>query len=310
MRVLLLAPYAFLLAEWRAAAARCAAPVDLVGPEDGAADSSIDAAIVYRPPPGLLRRLPNLRIIYSLGAGFDHLASDPLLPDVPIVRMTSPVKLQLMNQWVLYAVLRFHRGFDRLEAMQRERRWEYQPPGPLPAARRVSVVGLGELGRSAAELLRDQGFHVSGWSRSPKSIDGIRCLHGPGGLAELLPVTDILVCLLALNRATTGLLDAALFARLPRGAAVINAARGPHVVTEDLLAALDSGQLRGAALDVTDPEPLPPGHRLWSHPGVLITPHMASYLPHELSLASLLDNYRRVMAGLPPLHQVDPRDCS
>jgi glyoxylate/hydroxypyruvate reductase A len=307
VRLLLLTIAPHLVPEWRTAVARAGVDVDVVGPEDDVPPTSIDAALVYRPSPGRLRLLPNLKIIFSLGAGIDHFATDPQLPDVPIVKLVSPAKLQLMNEWILYAVLRFHRGFDRCAALQREGLWNHQGTGPLAAERRVSVLGLGDLGRAAVEMLRDHGFQVTGWSRSAKTVDGVRCLHGPAGLAELLPATDILVCLLALTAETTGLLNARLFAQLPRGAAVINAGRGAQLVTADLLAALDSGQLGGAMLDVTDPEPLPPDHRLWSHPGVVITPHMASFQPHAQALESLLDNYRRALGGQPLLHRVDLR---
>lgn len=281
------------------------ASIELFGPDDAYAPEGIDAGLVYRPPRGVLARCRNLRLVYSLGAGVEHLESDPELPDVPVVKLMTTAKQSLMNQWVLYAVLRFHRGFDRFEQLQRDRRWEHQGPGPLAGDRRVTVLGLGDLGGAAATMLRDQGFRVSGWSRTPKRIDGVRCEHGPEGLAALLPETDILVCLLALTAQTVGLLDARLFARLPRGAAVVNAGRGQQLVAADLIDALDSGHLRGAMLDVTDPEPLPPEHPLWSHPRVAITPHMSAYMPHRKAVVSLMENWRRLEAGEPLLHRVD-----
>jgi glyoxylate/hydroxypyruvate reductase A len=305
MRLVLLADVDGMLQQWRAAIGRAAADIEIVGPEDDRPAAAVDAALVYGPTAGRLRRYPNLKLIFSLGAGVEQLASDPELPGVPIVKLMSGAKQRLMCEWVLYAVLRFHRGFDRFEQLQRERRWVFQGTGPLAADRRVTVLGLGDLGRAVAELLRDQGFNVRGWSRTPRSINGIDCRYGPAGLQQLLPDTDILVCLLALTPETTGLLDAGLFARLPRGAAVINAGRGRQLVLEDLRAALDSGQLRGAMLDVADPEPLPTGHPLWTDPRVIITPHVASYMPHESAIPSLLDNYRRVVEGQPLLHQVD-----
>jgi glyoxylate/hydroxypyruvate reductase len=307
MRLLLLSSAPGVLQQWRDAVARVAPEIAVYGPDDEVPATTFDAALVFEPPRGQLRRYPNLRIIFSLGAGVERLIADPELPDLPLVRLMSGVKQQLMNHWVLYAVLRFHRGFDRFERLQRAGRWEWQGTGPRAAERSVSVLGLGDLGQASAELLRDQGFQVRGWSRSPRRIDGVHCLHGPAGLQELLPVTDILVCLLPLTTETRGLLNAGLFARLPRGAAVINAGRGPQLVLDDLLAALDGGQLRGAMLDVTDPEPLPAAHPLWAHPRVVLTPHMASYMPHEAAIPSLLDNYRRVISGQPLLHQVDRR---
>jgi glyoxylate/hydroxypyruvate reductase len=305
MRLLLLSSAPGILQEWRAAVARAAPGIEVHGPDEEVPAAAFDAALVFAPPRGRLRRYPNLKIIFSLGAGVEQLIADPEFPDVPLVRLMSAAKQRLMNQWVLYAVLRFHRGFDRFEELQRAGRWEWQGSGPGAAERCVSVLGLGDLGRASAELLRDQGFQVRGWSRSPRSIDGVHCLHGPAGLQQLLPDTDILVCLLPLTAATRGLLNAELFARLPRGAAVVNAGRGQQLVLEDLRAALDSGHLRGAMLDVTDPEPLPPGHPLWQHPHLVITPHMASYMPHESAIPSLLDNYQRVLEGRELLHLVD-----
>lgn len=293
------------LQEWREMIRATRAPIELYGPEDRYLPGDVDAGLVYRPPRGVLAGCPNLRLIFSLGAGVDHLSSDPELPEVPIVKLMTPAKQALMNEWILYAVLRFHRGFDRFERLQRERRWEHQGPGPLAEERRVTVLGLGDLGAAAAAMLRDHGFRVAGWSRTPKTIEGVRCESGMAGLHALLPETDILVCLLALTPETAGLLDASLFARLPKGAAVVNAGRGQQLVAADLVAALDGGQLRGAMLDVADPEPLPPDDPLWTHPKVAITPHMSAYMPHHKALASLLENWRRLQAGEPLLHRVD-----
>jgi len=272
---------------------------------DEAAPDDVDAAVVQDPPAGALRRYPRLRAIFSLGAGVEHLWSDPLLPDVPLVKMASPMKARVMAEYVLYAVLRHHRGFDALERQQATQSWR-RPTlySPLASERRVTVLGLGELGLAAAQALQAHGFRVAGWSRTPKDLPGIACHAGPQGLAHLLPETEILVSLLPLTPDTEGLLNARLFAQLPAGAAVINAGRGRQLVAADLVAALDRGHLSGATLDVVEPEPLPPGHPLW-HPRIFVTVHTASYPPPHTAAPSLVENLHRLAAGQPLLRLVD-----
>lgn len=306
LNVLMLARLPGVLDEWRAGARRHEG-VTVLGPKDAFDPAEVDAAVVWSPPRGWLRRYPNLRLICSLGAGVEHLSSDPELPDVPIVKLMSAAKQRLMNEWVMYAVLRFHRGFDRFEQLQRQARWETPGPGPLAEHTRVTVLGLGDLGQAAATMLSQHGFAVTGWSRTPRAVPGVRCLHGAEGLDTALAHAHILVCLLALTPATEGLLNAALFARLPRGAAIVNVGRGRHLAEADLLAALDSGHLRGAMLDVAEPEPLPPGHPFWHHPAIVLTPHVAAYMPHHAALDSLLATWHDVLAGVPLAHRVDLR---
>jgi glyoxylate/hydroxypyruvate reductase A len=204
----------------------------------------------------------------------------------------------------LTAVLRHHREFDRFSRAQRRKEWSYAfPLGP--AERRVGVLGLGELGRAVASTLSAQGFPVAGWSRTAKEAEGITCFAGEAGLKPFLARTDILVCLLPLTAATRGILAAATFAALPQGAFVINVGRGAHLVEADLLAALASGQLAGATLDVFDQEPLPAASPLWDHPNVLITPHVASYCDPRTAADGVADNLRRLAAGEPLLNVVD-----
>jgi glyoxylate/hydroxypyruvate reductase A len=266
--------------------------------------AEIELALVWRPPPGELARYPNLKAILSLGAGVDGLIADPTLPDVPLVRMVDPSLTRTMTEYVLLAVLRHHRELDRFERAQRAREWAYAFP-PQAAERRVGIVGLGELGAAAARQLVAHGFPVSGWSRSPKAIDGVVSYAGHGELHGFLHRTDILVCLLPLTAETEGILDAATFAELPHGACVINVARGRHLVERDLLRALDSGHLGGATLDVFREEPLPPDDPLWGHPKVLVTPHVASYCVPASAADGVAADIRRVLAGQPPSHQVD-----
>ncbi len=266
--------------------------------------AEIEVALVWRPPPGELRRCPNLKAILSLGAGIDGLVADATLPDVPIARMVDPSLTCAMAEYVLLAVLRHHREFDRYEREQRGRRWSYAFP-PQAAERRVGVMGLGELGAAAARSLVAHGFPVAGWSRTSKAIEGVGSYASLDELQAFLRRTDILVCLLPLTADTAGVLDAGTFAALPRGAYVVNVARGQHLVEGDLIAALDSGHLAGATLDVFRAEPLPPESPLWAHPKVLITPHVASYSLPATAADGVVANIRRALAGAPLLHEVD-----
>ncbi len=266
--------------------------------------AAIDTALVWRPPPGELARYPNLKAILSLGAGIEGLIADPTLPNVPIARMVDPSLARTMTEYVLLAVLRHHREFDRFEREQRARRWAYRFP-PQAALRRVGIMGLGELGAAAARTLVAHGFAVFGWSRTPKAIKGVTSYAGRSELHAFLHQADILVCLLPLTAETRGILDAETFASLPHGACVINVARGAHLIEADLLAALLSGHLGGATLDVFETEPLPPESPLWARSDVLVTPHVASYSLPATAADGVVENIRRARAGQPLRHQVD-----
>ena len=266
--------------------------------------ADIDYALVYAPPPGLMASLPNLKAIFSLWAGIDHLGSDPDLPPVPVVRMVERSMTATMTAHVVQQVLAIHGQSQAYRALQAERRWQ-QLDLVAPRDRRVGILGLGALGRDAAEKLLALRFDVAGWSRTPKQIAGIACHHGSAGLADFLARTEILVCQLPLTGATRGLLNRRLFERLPRGAHVINCARGGHLVDADLLSALDAGQLAGAALDVFGEEPLPDGHPFWRHPRITVTPHIAAFSVPETAAEAVAANIRRMEAGEPPLGVVD-----
>lgn len=272
---------------------------------------SIAYACVWLPPPGLLATLPNLRAIFSLGAGVDHILCDPALPkDVPVVRIVDPDLTMRMTEYVVLHVLMHHRGQRRYDAQQREHRWyeHHQPPAADVA---VGVMGLGVLGQDAAQVLRRLGFQVAGWSRTHKRIDGIETFHGADGLARFLRRTEILVCLLPSTPATRGILCNDLFRQLKHdgalgGAYVINAGRGALQVDDDILAALDDGSLSGATLDVFPTEPLPATSPLWDHPAVTVTPHCAAASdPHAL-VANILRQMERYEQGLPLEHVIDP----
>ncbi len=291
--------------EWRAALARLDPDIDFrVWPDTGPV-AEIEFALVWRAEPGDLRRYPNLKAIFNLGAGVDALLKDASLPpDVPIVRLVDRGLTIGMTEYVLLHVLRYHRGLPELEAQQRRREWTPRLY-PLPWRRRVGILGLGVLGGDAATTLAGLGFDVAGWSRSPKALPGVKGFIGAAGLIPFLNRSEILVCLLPLTAATAGILDAGAFAALPRGAAVINAARGGHVVEADLLAALDSGQVGHATLDVFAEEPPPSDHPFWAHPRVTMTPHVASLTVPETAAEGIVEGMRRARTGEALRHVVD-----
>lgn len=240
--------------------------------------ASIHYAATWNHPPHSLAGLTNLRVLFSLGAGVDHMFRDPGLPDVPLVRVNDADLRDRMSEYVLLHVLLWHRQQRMYDYLQHEKRWEDDPLQPAAKDVRVGVMGLGVLGSDAARKLAMVGFDVAGWSRSAKDIEGIDCFSGTGELDAFLARTDILVVLLPLTPQTQGILNAGLFARLARdgrlgGPVLINVGRGKLQVEADILAALDEGILRAATLDVFETEPLPPDSALWHHPQVTVTPH-------------------------------------
>ncbi|WP_027135068.1 2-hydroxyacid dehydrogenase [Geminicoccus roseus] len=267
--------------------------------------ADIDLALVWLPPPGLLASLPNLKAILSLGAGVDAMLDDPTLPaDLPLCRLVDPSLTATMSEYVLLHVLKYHRMQDLFARDQRERRWQLRLPAPASSTR-VGILGLGVLGTDAARVLAGHGFSLRGWSRSQKQLDGVACFAGPAQLPAFLAQTDILVCLLPLTAETTGILDRDLFARLPKGARLVHVGRGAQLVEEDLLDALDRGQLGGATVDVFVQEPLPPEHPFWAHPAIDITPHAASYSDPAVGADVIAENIRRFFDGRPLQHVVD-----
>jgi len=238
--------------------------------------AAIDYALVWHPEPGLLSSLPNLRLIVSLGAGIDHILRDPALPaGIPILRLVDPHMTQAMCEYIALQVLRLHRR--DLDYLTQQAAAEWREHKQKNASERpVGILGFGVLGQAAGRTLQGLGFDVAGWSRSAKVVPGFATYSGAEGLDALLSRSEILVCLLPMTPETEGILDARLFARLPRGASLVNAGRGRHLVEADLLAALDSGRLSAAVLDVFRDEPLPPGHPFWRHPRIVVTPHVAA----------------------------------
>lgn len=255
----------------------------------------IDAVVCWSPPPGLLARMPRLRLVQSVGAGTDHITRDATLPDVPVCRIIDPEMAAGMNAYVAWAVVHGQRHMGRYLDHQRLSTWKEAPIVP-PGRHRVGIAGLGVLGQSAARALAAIGYAVRGWSRSPKDDlpAGITAFHGDAARAEFLAGCDTLVCLLPLTEDTHGLLNADLFAQLPRGARLVNVGRGAHLVQDDLLAALDSGQLASAVLDAFVQEPLPPGHPFWQHPAITVTPHIATRTGPQTIAQLTHDNLARL----------------
>jgi glyoxylate/hydroxypyruvate reductase A len=267
--------------------------------------ADVEYALVWKPPAGMLASLPKLRVIASLGAGVDHIFADPALPPhVPVVRLVDPYMVEAMSEYVVFQVLRLHRQDLAYLAQARRGEWR-ELRQPNAAQRRVGILGLGEMGGDAARKLKALGFDVAGWSRRPRSLDGTRCYHGAAGLSEMLASTEILVCLLPLTAETENILDARLFSQLPRGAAIINAGRGGHLVDADVIPALDSGQLSAAVLDVFRTEPLPPDHPFWRHEKVVVTPHVAAATNPETAVRVVAETFRRARDGEPLAGVVD-----
>jgi glyoxylate/hydroxypyruvate reductase A len=271
--------------------------------------ADIAYACAWKPPAGLLATFENLRAIFSLGAGVDHLMSDPALPHVPVARIVDPDLTRRMTEYVVMQVLMIHRRQKLYEAQQRARIWRDHDQ-PAAAAVSVGIMGLGELGRDAADVLRRLGFQVAGWTRTPKAIDGIEVFHGRAGLDAFLTRTEILVVLLPHTPATNGILSLDLFRKLKRGGALggaylINAGRGKLQVDADILMALNDGILAGAVLDVFPSEPLPPQSPLWSHGKVTITPHNAAVSDPDALVENVLGQIGRHESGMALENVVD-----
>lgn len=263
-----------------------------------------DYAFVWTPPPGRLASLPGLRLIVSSGAGVDGIVADPARPrHVPIVRMGGAETVQRMTEYVCLGALALLRDMPRIIAAQHARRWDSFDPDTCATDTRVGVMGLGNLGAPAAAALAGLGFRVAGWARAAKAISGVQCFTD---LDAFLARTDILVVLLPDTPGTRGIVNARTIARLPRGAKLLNAARGAHVVLTDVLAALDAGQLDSAMLDVFADEPLPPEHPVWAHPRAIVTPHTASLASFGARARYVADAIAAFERGERPPNLYDP----
>lgn len=276
---------------------------------EGAEDPSIEYAVVWKQRPGVLAKLPNLKAIFSIGAGVDHIFADDRLPEVPVVRVVSENLTQYMREYVAWRVLDHHRQGVAYRSQQACRIW-HEPTQPTAHQVAVGIMGLGELGRAAANALCNLGFTVNGWSRTERRMEGVDCRHGEDGLKPFLAATDILVVLLPLTAATEGIVDYALLSSLRRngplkGPCLVNAGRGQLQREADILRALEDGTLKEASLDVFESEPLAPESALWTHPRVFITPHSAATSDPEHLVPPMLAQMDAFERGEPLNNVVD-----
>jgi glyoxylate/hydroxypyruvate reductase A len=302
---LLLAPLGGAAAEWRRLFAAELPGLDIrLFPEIGD-PGDIDIAAVARVPPGTLAQLPKLRLIISLMAGQETLLADRTMPaHVPIVRAGDPAGDAMMNETALLHVLRHHRLLPEYQLAQQRRDWKRL--AVLRAGeRRVGVLGLGQIGLAVAKYLRDHGFDMAGWARAARPVEGIAVYHGREQLAAFLGRSEIVVNLLPLTGETENILDRAAFAHMPKGAALVNLARGQHVVDRDLIAALDAGHLAAATLDVFREEPLGKESPLWQHPRITVMPHVSRRHDPADIVPRVAENVRRLARGEPLLQPVD-----
>ncbi len=236
--------------------------------------AAIEYALVWKHPAGDLETYPNLKAVFSLGSGVDYIDAYSTLPKAPIFRLIDPAMAEDMALYTLYWTIHFQRLFKVYRSQQKESHW-HRYPTPLAPDFHIGLLGMGAIGSHIAKVLAKNGFEVSGWSRSPKSFEGVNCVHGEEGLSAILPELDVLVCCLPLNTATRWFINADLLGQLKKGAGLINVSRGAVIDEAALLAELDKGRLAGAALDVFETEPLPKSSRFWNHPLVNVTPHMS-----------------------------------
>ncbi|WP_237883457.1 2-hydroxyacid dehydrogenase [Pseudomonas sp. PGPR40] len=258
----------------------------------------------WQAPDDLDTLLPNLQVLFALSAGVDQLDLDRLPATLPVVRLLDPGITRGMCEYASFAVLSLHRDMLRYRQQQMARCWQAHLLQPA-AKRRVGVMGLGTQAQQILATLQTFGFALSGWARSEHRIAGVDCFAGAEQLPAFLGQCDIVLCVLPLTEQTRGILNRELFQRLPKGAALVNMGRGGHLIEEDLLEALASGQLSAAVLDVLEQEPAAPDHPFWHHPQILLTPHIAAMTQPESAFGVLLENIRRHQRGESMLGQVD-----
>lgn len=290
--------------EWRDALQPHLEPYVRMENADAVTDpEKVRFALVWQPPKGFFARFPNLELVINLGAGVDRLVSRDDLPNVPIIRLSDPEMGRMMAGFVLFAVLRHARDIPHFEAAQARREWSYKHPRAASGIT-VAVLGLGDLGARAATEIARQGFDTHGWVTRHREVEGVTVHVGDEALDGLLGRADIVVCMLPLTPATSRRIDAVAFAAMKPGAAFINVSRGEVVDEQAMVDALRSGHISGATLDVFASEPLPREHPLWTLPGVLITPHLASVALPRSASPQIAANIRAVQTGGELLNQV------
>lgn len=276
----------------------------LYGDIDEEAAARVKYLLCWQAPDDMMKRFPALETIFSSGAGVEQFMHLELPSHMRIVRMVEPGIVQMMQEYITLAVLSVFRQLPAYITQARKGTWQ---PLPQSAARdrRVGVMGLGQLGQAALAALKPFGFPLAGWSRSKKALSGVECYYGDEGLEAFVKKTDILICLLPLTAETQGLLDAEFFAKMPAGSSVVLAGRGAQTDQDALIDALDSGHLVSAFIDVTSPEPLPSTHVFWTHPKIILTPHIACVTDSHGAADVLVDNFRRLASGQALIGEID-----
>lgn len=274
---------------------------------DDYAPAEIEIILAWKHPEGSLKGFPNLKLISSFGAGVDHFLKDTQLPTgVPITRIVSKGLVDSMKKYVLSAVLSFHKNIFHHYRLKERKIWDRDIA--FETELKIGILGLGQLGKASAIALNELGFEVSGFSRSPKEIPGIQCYNELNHkLSDFLQGLNSLICLLPLSPATSGILNTSVFNQLEPGSLLINAGRGGHMEEEDLIPALESGQIAEAWLDVFHQEPLPEDHPFWERPEIVITPHVASETPVQEAVEQFVENVKRILRGEELLHLVNPK---
>ncbi len=261
--------------------------------------------IVWKPTTDFFKRFANLTTVFNLGAGVDAILTNPAVPKhITIYRIEDGGIAAQMQQYFSYFILHYFRNMDLYQQQQAQQQWQVQP-FKAAANFRVGVLGLGQLGDQVAQHLNNFGVDVAGWSRSEKHLPGVSNYAGPQNLDAFLKRTDALCCLLPLTPDTHGILKHQTMRQLPKGAVVINAGRGEHLVVPDLLNLLDQGHMRGAVLDVFEDEPLAKKNSLWQHPKVIITPHSSAQSEYEPCVASIGNTITAINLGQSPSGLVD-----
>ena len=288
--------------------ARIAHMVEAVDHSAAAPATDVRLALAWHPPDDAFAHYPDLRAVCSIGAGVDNIVNCPSLrPDVEVVRVVDPAQAQLMSGFVAWHVISHQRSFAIYRAQQQDQIWRRLPQRTAQSVP-VGLLGYGEIGQKVAADLAMLGFPVMCWSRTAKHVtSSVTAYHGPAGLAAMVAETEVLVNLLPLTRETRGILNKTLFNRMRRGGYLVQVGRGEHLVEADLLAALESGHLAGAALDVFATEPLPATHPFWGHPKIVVTPHDACEVSLSAVAATLLATADAIRAGRRPPHAVDRR---
>ncbi len=275
--------------------------VDLMS-EDG---RLADIALVWAPPMGRFAKMPNLKGIINKGQGVDHIIGDPTVPrNIPLVRLVDPDMSDALSHWAILSALDFWRDAGYYRDCQQQKIWKPIVQRPATGAT-VGIMGLGAIGSVIAQRFAMLGFSVRGWARSERDIPGVTVFAGPDQMNSFLDGVDILVSVLPLTPDTTGIINKDLFSQLARGAFVINGGRGPQLVESDLLDAIDSGQIAGAALDVFTTEPLPDQHPFWTHPKVTVWPHVAAQTNPNTAASQVAAAITAIMNGREPKNRVD-----